>query len=158
MLKFSTCENFQYEKNFKGNYEYGLSESRILSSLYPIPGVNEWALRLVAVYNIAKGKFAPLIQSKVFAVSEQIAGQIAYTLVPFTDSLINNDMREICVRIRVSADDAGYSAAKWESLEQEYAMWKDLLDNQVECKHVLLLLSVVFEVLIDAIFKKINVS
>ncbi|VDK29329.1 unnamed protein product [Anisakis simplex] len=93
MLKFSTCENFQYEKNFKGNYEYGLSESRILSSLYPIPGVNEWALRLVAVYNIAKGKFAPLIQSKVFAVSEQIAGQIAYTLVPFTDSLINNDMR-----------------------------------------------------------------
>lgn len=79
--------------DFKGNYEYGLTESRILSSIYTIPSVNEWALRLVAVYNMAKGKFAPLIQSKVFAVSEQISAQIAYTLVPFVDSLINNSIR-----------------------------------------------------------------
>uniref|UniRef100_A0A915B519 FYVE-type domain-containing protein n=1 Tax=Parascaris univalens TaxID=6257 RepID=A0A915B519_PARUN len=119
------------QSSLVGNYEYGLTESRILSSIYTIPSVNEWALRLVAVYNMAKGKFASLIQSKVFAVSEQIAAQIAYTLVPFVDSLINNGIREICIRIRVSSDDAGYIAAKWPNMEQEYLTWKDLLDNQL---------------------------
>uniref|UniRef100_F1KS52 Zinc finger FYVE domain-containing protein 9 n=1 Tax=Ascaris suum TaxID=6253 RepID=F1KS52_ASCSU len=119
------------QSSLLGNYEYGLTESRILSSIYTIPSVNEWALRLVAVYNMAKGKFAPLIQSKVFAVSEQISAQIAYTLVPFVDSLINNSIREICIRIRVTSDDAGYIAAKWPNMEQEYLTWKDLLDNQL---------------------------
>ncbi|VDM39136.1 unnamed protein product [Toxocara canis] len=137
----------------KGNYEYGLIESRILSSLYSIPSVNEWALRLVAVYNMANGKFAPLIQSKVFAVSEQIAAQIAYTLVPIfaripfgfvSHVFITNSVdvktrkeihgwvfREISLRIRVTSDDAGYVAAKWANMEQEHSTWRDLLDNQL---------------------------
>ncbi|KHN81998.1 Zinc finger FYVE domain-containing protein 9 [Toxocara canis] len=119
------------QSSLMGNYEYGLIESRILSSLYSIPSVNEWALRLVAVYNMANGKFAPLIQSKVFAVSEQIAAQIAYTLVPFVDTLITNNIREISLRIRVTSDDAGYVAAKWANMEQEHSTWRDLLDNQL---------------------------
>uniref|UniRef100_A0A914RBW1 Uncharacterized protein n=1 Tax=Parascaris equorum TaxID=6256 RepID=A0A914RBW1_PAREQ len=108
---------------------YGLTESRILSSIYTIPSVNEWALRLVAVYNMAKGKFASLIQSKVFAVSEQIAAQIAYTLVPFVDSLINNGIRLVAALFVYFI--FRFSSAKWPNMEQEYLTWKDLLDNQV---------------------------
>ncbi|VDN43770.1 unnamed protein product, partial [Gongylonema pulchrum] len=87
----------------EGSYEYGLKKSRILGSLYSIPCNTEWSLRLVAVYNIAKGRFAYLVQSKV----------------------------DLFLRIRVSLDDAEYQASSWPDMAQEYATWIDLLDNQV---------------------------
>lgn len=49
--------------------------------------------------------------------------------------------REICIRIRVTSDDAGYIAAKWPNMEQEYLTWKDLLDNQVNILAVYLIVA-----------------
>ncbi|VDN43229.1 unnamed protein product [Gongylonema pulchrum] len=85
----------------EGSYEYGLKKSRILGSLYSIPCNTEWSLRLVAVYNIAKGRFAYLVQSKVFAVSEQITAQIARTLVPFVSALVDHDHRLVTSQLYI---------------------------------------------------------
>ncbi|VDO48239.1 unnamed protein product, partial [Onchocerca flexuosa] len=58
-----------------GCYQYGLKKSKILGSSYPIPNQVDWSLRLISVYNVAKGRFVQRVQSKVLNVSEQVAAQ-----------------------------------------------------------------------------------
>ncbi|EJD74052.1 FYVE zinc finger family protein [Loa loa] len=114
-----------------GCYQYGLKKSRILGSSYLIPNQVHWSLRLVSVYNVAKGRFVQRVQSKVFSVSEQIVAQIATTLVPFITALIEHDLRHIFFRIRVTSEDAEYKTHPWPGMEKEFAAWLDFLDYQI---------------------------
>lgn len=132
-----------------------------MSSVYTIPGLSDWALRLVAVYNCENGRFPTCIRSKVFAVAEQIAAQITYTITPFVNSLIKKNLllvvyvfsyfvcakrfavhfsrhifqiiflRQLCIRIHVTPEEAEYIAAPWTDMETEFSAWTELLDNQV---------------------------
>lgn len=114
-----------------GCYQYGLKKSRILRSSHPIPNQMYWSLRLVSVYNVAKGRFIQRVQSKVFSVSEQVVAQIATTLAPFATALIENDLRHIFFRIRVTTEDAEYKTQPWPGMQKEFAAWLDFLDYQV---------------------------
>ncbi|VDM08792.1 unnamed protein product [Wuchereria bancrofti] len=114
-----------------GCYQYGLKKSRILRSSHPIPNQLHWSLRLVSVYNVAKGRFVQRVQSKVFSVSEQVVAQIATTLAPFVTALIENDLRHIFFRIRVTTEDAEYKTQPWPGMQKEFAAWLDFLDYQV---------------------------
>ncbi|VDK85572.1 unnamed protein product [Onchocerca ochengi] len=114
-----------------GCYQYGLKKSKILGSSYPIPNQVHWSLRLISVYNVAKGRFVQRVQSKVLTVSEQVAAQIATTLAPFITTLIEHDLRHIFFRIRITTEDAEYRTQPWPGLEKEFAAWSDFLDYQI---------------------------
>ncbi|MCP9263668.1 Zinc finger FYVE domain-containing protein 9 [Dirofilaria immitis] len=134
-MKFSIKWNDNsYPQQFIGGlgcYQYGLKKSRILGSSYPIPNQAHWSLRLVSVYNVAKGRFVQRVQSKVFSVSEQVAAQIATTLAPFVTILIEHDLRHIFFRIRVTTEDAEYKTQPWPGMEKEFAAWSDFLNYEV---------------------------
>ncbi|MFH4977885.1 hypothetical protein AB6A40_004594 [Gnathostoma spinigerum] len=112
-------------------YQYGINAARVLTSFYPILGMEDWALRLVSVYNMAGGKFPVQIQSKVFAVSEQVTAQCAYTISPFLESLVNSNIWYLYIRIRITTDDAEYKVAPWKDLEDQHAAWVEVLDSQL---------------------------
>jgi len=117
-------------KSLMGCWQYGVDQSRLLTSINVIPGIAEWALRLSAVYNLDEARPVAPMESKMFSISEQIAAQVAVSISPFVRSLIRRNMN-IAIRVQLTAETAEYQTGQWTEMTEEHSLWMSTLDEML---------------------------